>query len=279
MIEVESVRVRAGGVKLLDGVSLAVRPGEVVALLGANGAGKSTLLGAVAGDITPEAGAIRLAGRPVAGWTPAELGRVRAVLRQRCDLDFDFRVDDVVLLGRSVHSRRETRYDHAIAQAALREVGCDHLTGRSYLTLSGGERQRVQLARVLAQIWESAGGEGSYLLLDEPTASLDLREQHRVLAIARDFARRGGGVLAVVHDLNLASQYADRLVVLRKGRVVAAGEPAAVLTPETVQEAFAVTVCLMRYPQRRVPLIVAPDVSRRRPTESGRAPGARSHDP
>lgn len=257
MIEARDISVHVKDARLLADVSLCVTPGEIVALVGPNGAGKSTLLATIAGDIAPTAGTVSMAGRLLATTSVLERARVRAVLRQQTALEFDFSVNDVVLLGRTAFAQQAAAAaDHAIMRAALHLCGLEHLSGRAYLTLSGGERQRVQLARVLAQIWDPPQGSARYLLLDEPTASLDLHEQHRVLDLARDLARQNTAVLAVVHDLNLAAQYADRVVVMRQGRIIATGAPHGVLTADTVRDAFNVTVCVTSHPNRRGPLIV-----------------------
>src|SRR5262249_53599604 len=160
--------------------------------------------------------------------------RVRAVLLQDTSLRFAFTAFEVVSMGRSPHGRGSaTAGDRAITAAALDAVGMSEHAARAYPTLSGGERQLVQLARVLGQIWERPAGGDRYLLLDEPTANLDLPHQHDVLRLTRQLAGAGVGILVILHDLNLAAAYADRVVVLRHGRVCAAGAPASVFTPET----------------------------------------------
>jgi iron complex transport system ATP-binding protein len=265
MLSADEIRVRYGAAEVLKGPSLAVAPGEVVAVLGPNGAGKSTLLAVLAGTLRPQRGAAALEGRALAEWSPRALALRRAVLPQQSELAFGFSVLEVVLLGRSPHAGTSTRdADLAVAEACLAEAEVAHLAGRVYTTLSGGERQRVQLARVLAQIGfpdvgfpDAAGGAGRYLLLDEPTASLDLAHQHATLRTARRAAARGIGVLAILHDLNLAALYADRLVVLSRGTLAAAGAPEAVLTEALVREVFDLAVQITRHPTRGCPQIVA----------------------
>jgi len=259
MIDTQDLSVRVSGNLLLDHISLQLNPGHVVAVVGANGAGKSTLLRALSGDLPDTATAVRVGGKPLADWTLGELARRRAVLAQHVPLSFPFTVFEVVMMGRSPHSMPRTRVaDHAIAFAALRLVDGDALAGRMYSTLSGGERQRVQLARVLAQVWdEPADGTSRYLLLDEPTASLDLAQQHRVLDAIRRFARRGVGVLVVLHDLNLAGQYADEVVLLRSGRIIACGPPATVLTPASVEATFGLRTVFIEHDGLPFPVVVA----------------------
>lgn len=257
MLEGLDIHVLVEGSRLLEGVSVQVRPGEVVAVLGPNGAGKSTLLKVLSGDLSPTRGAVRMGGRSLGSWDPKESARVRAVLPQQSSLRFPFRVIEVALMGRSPHLRgSETRADYAIARFALREAGVDRLEHRLYPTLSGGEAQRVHLARVLAQIWESVDGAPRYLLLDEPTSSLDLAHQHHTLTAARGFAGRSVGVLVVLHDLNLAARYADRVLLLKEGRTVAEGTPGEVLQEETIEAVYDIPITVIPHPHEPCPLVV-----------------------
>lgn len=252
----QHVTVHAGGRALLHGVSLALAPGEFVAVLGPNGAGKSTLLQVLAGDRAPREGAVRLEGRELSAWPPAELARRRAVLPQQSRLAFPFTALEVAALGRTAWQGRRA-VDLGIARAALHAAGAAALETRSYLTLSGGEQQRVQLARVLAQMWEPAApGAGRYVLLDEPTASLDLRHQRDVLALMRRLTSQGVGVLAVLHDPNLAFAFADRVAVLSAGRLVAAGSPAQMADSALFQTVFGVSVSVIAHPGSSAPWIV-----------------------
>lgn len=267
------VTVRLGGRRVLRDVSLEVRPGQVFAVVGPNGAGKSTLLRAMAGDVSPHGGEVRLDGRPLKAWTPVQLAQRRAVLLQDTTLSFPFTALDVALMGRAPHCRGAERpADYAVARQALALVEASHLEARVYPSLSGGERQRVQLARVLAQVLEpdavaptSASllpASARYLLLDEPISSLDIAHQHAALAIARRLSREGVGVLVILHDLNLAAQYADCVVVLNEGQVVSSGKPRAVLTPQLIEHVFGVPAQVLVHPSRDCPLIVpAPAMS------------------
>lgn len=268
MLAARQVSVRVSGATLLNEVSLAVRPGEVLVVIGPNGAGKSTLLKALCGDIGVTAGEVRMNQRLLRDWPLRARAKVRAVLPQETALGFPFPVFDVVLMGRGPHlCGVESAHDRAIARAALHRVEADHLAERRYTTLSGGERQRVHLARVLAQIWEPPADDAArYLLLDEPTASLDLTHQHALLGLARRFSRQGIGVLAVLHDLNLAAAYADRIAVLKGGRLVALGTPAAVLQPELIERVFAMTARVLAHPGLQQPLVVpVPALAQREP--------------
>jgi iron complex transport system ATP-binding protein len=257
MLEARHLTVTAGGRTVLTDVSLALAPGEVVAVVGPNGAGKSTLIKALCGDVVPVQGTVLLAGRRLATWPRRERARVMAILPQSAALAFPFTALEVVLLGRTPHLRgAETPHDCQVALAALAAAGMAPYAHRLYPTLSGGERQRVQFARILAQIWEAPCGDARYLLLDEPTANLDLAYQHSTLATVRDFARQRVGVLVVLHDLNLAAQYADWIVVLKDGQQLGAGRPHDVLTPELIRSAFALPALVLPHPRLTCPLVV-----------------------
>jgi iron complex transport system ATP-binding protein len=253
----QDLRYQIGGKALLRGIDLEVNEGEVVAVLGPNGAGKSTTLRAMSGDLRLSGGKVSLDGRPLEAWSVLERARRRAVLPQASDLNFPFSALEVALMGRAPFVRAaEGPRDVEIAKRALEMTGCEALAERQYPTLSGGERQRVQLARVLAQVWDTPASGERYLLLDEPTNSLDLAHQHTTLAIARRFASKGVGCLVILHDLNLAAQYADRIVILQAGRVLAAGKPREVLCPDLISRAFQVPVTVTNHPGLDIPLVV-----------------------
>jgi iron complex transport system ATP-binding protein len=257
LIEARDLRVVVGPKLLLDGVSLAVRAGETLAVVGPNGAGKSTLRKVISGEVQPSAGQVFMDQRALNDWPLTERAKVRAVMGQDSTLSFPFTVLEVVLMGRSPHLKgSESHRDYEIAREALELLEALHLEERLYPTLSGGERQRVQLARVLAQIWEAHDARPRYLLLDEPTSNLDLSHQHSTLEVARRFAREGVAVLVILHDLNLAAQYADRLVLLKGGRVMAQGEPRSVLTREIIEESFAIPVIVTDHPLLKCPLVL-----------------------
>jgi iron complex transport system ATP-binding protein len=258
MLEAIDVTVTAGNATLLKRVSLRIRPGEVLALLGENGAGKSTLLRVLAGDLRPRAGSVQLCGRPMYLWSMAERARRRAVLPQRTEVAFGYTAREVVLMGRLPYSDGVADADdRAIAREALARVDATHLEHRIVNTLSGGESARVHLARVLAQLWDDDRSLERHLLLDEPTASLDPAHQHLTLACARSFAGEHGlGVLAVLHDVNLAAQYADRIALLKGGRLIAEGSPRAVLTPEQLETCYGVQAVVLPHPRVEAPLVV-----------------------
>ena len=258
MLQALDVSLRLGGKSILEAVSLSLQAGELLAVLGPNGAGKSTLLRILTGALAPQVGRAALDDRPLKAWNGRDLARRRAVLPQSSPLAFGFRAFEVVLLGREPHfgtSGREE--DLEIVDAAMREADVVHLAERSYATLSGGEQQRVQLARVMSQVWPGERDSAPrYLLLDEPTSSLDLAHQHAILRLARGWSRAGAGVLAVLHDLNLAAMYADRLCILKAGRVAAEGDPEAVLTEDTIRHCFDLEVVVSRHPLRDCPYVL-----------------------
>jgi iron complex transport system ATP-binding protein len=239
MIYASKISVTRGGRALLDDVSVSARSGELLAILGPNGAGKSTLLKVMAGDFAPEAGQVALQGRPLGLWLPLELARVRAVMRQDTHLEFAFSAREVVMMGRYPHCQHQTTArDWDIVDEALATVDAAHLAARTYPRLSGGEKARVQFARALAQVWPG-DTEPRLLFLDEPTAALDITHQHSLLVMARELTRTHRfAVIAVLHDLNLAARYADRIVLLDQGRVVSTGRPAEVLTPEQLMATY-----------------------------------------
>lgn len=241
MIEARGIVLTRKKRPILGGVDFRAPAGKVTAILGANGAGKSSLLRVLSGDIKPDAGEVRIARRPLADWRPEKLARVRAVVPQTSALNFPFTVLEVVLQGRAAHFDRRARGDdEPAAIAALEATDLARLAARDYTTLSGGERQRVHLARALAQV--GLEGEGRCLLLDEPTASLDLRHQHEVLRIVRRFAESGGCVVVVLHDLNLCARYADKVFLLHYGRMLGGGDRGAVMTADWLGIAYGMPV-------------------------------------
>lgn len=248
------VSCQINGRSLLDHVSLNLEPGRVHAVLGPNGAGKSTLLKLLSGEQRSTAGQVLLEDRSISAWTTLERARRRAVLPQSESLGFDFTVQQVVSLGRMPCEAQTPTREREIISAALEATGVLQFEHRLYPTLSGGERMRVQLARVLAQIWE-AQAHPRYLLLDEPTASLDLAHQHSCLRLARRFAAEGTGVLLVLHDPNLALSYADDVTLLCCGQIIAQGTPTQVLTQEHLQRVYGVKIDILHSALTQKPFI------------------------
>jgi iron complex transport system ATP-binding protein len=229
-------------------------------VLGENGAGKTTLLKTLAGDRPPARarveGEVLLAGRPVHAWSLRERARLRAVLPQRSEIAFAFTARETAAFGRyavgdiapPAFGRRRSESD-SIVDAALQLTDALHLAHRDVTTLSGGEQARVHLAAVFAQLWERECEQPRFLLLDEPTAALDLAHQHHLLATAREFARaRSIGIVAILHDLNLAAMYADRVMILLRGEVLAQGTPKDVLDVAVIRDGFGVAARVLAHP-------------------------------
>jgi len=259
---------------ILRDLSLSIEPGRVTALLGRNGAGKSTLLKTFAGELTGSVapngvrvtGDITLNGEPLARIDTPRLACLRAVLPQAAQPAFPFSVDEIVLLGRYPHARSGgarhviAHRDRDIAWQALERADADALVGRDVTTLSGGELARVQFARVLAQLWpddDAMEAGPRYLLLDEPTAALDLAHQHRLLDTVRAVAREWRlGVLAIVHDPNLAARHADTVALLADGTIVAHGAPRDVMTPAHIAQCYGFAVKMVETGDGAPPVMV-----------------------
>jgi iron complex transport system ATP-binding protein len=258
-LRLDNILVTRGARTLLDGVSVPVPVGALTVLMGENGAGKSTLLKVASGDIRPDQGEVSLAGRSLNAWSAIERAQMRAVLPQESNIRFMFSAREVVLMGRSPHCHGYPgAHDRAIVDKALARMDVCHLANRLYPTLSGGERARVSLARVLAQLWESHGGLPRYLLLDEPIAALDIAHQHLVLNVARQYAHQEGvAVLAVLHDLNLAAQYADTIALLKLGKLLALGSPDEVLGEAMLETCFNIKMRRMAHPTTGRPFLFA----------------------
>lgn len=225
------------GKKLLSGVSFSAQPGEVLAVLGSNGAGKSTLLRLLSRDLKPDKGEITLNRVALSVWPNQELARCRAMLTQQTTVSFPFTTAEMVMMGRYPHFRlKPSPLDKNVIRHVMQFTGIVHLQDRNYLSLSGGEQQRVQLARVLAQLWDHSFQQ-KLLLLDEPVSALDIEYQHQVMQLIRKLATLGATVIVVVHDLNLAYRYADKFLLLKRGHLLAHGDRS-VLTTSGIREAF-----------------------------------------
>jgi iron complex transport system ATP-binding protein len=265
MLTADNLSVSHSDAPILQRLSLSIEPGTLTVLLGRNGAGKSTLLKALAGEFHGLAhartsrigGTLMLNGEPLHAIGAQRLARLRAVLPQASQPAFPFSVEEIVLLGRYPHTRGAgalSRGDHDIAHRALELAGAAALAGRDVTTLSGGELGRVQFARVLAQLWPSERNEERadcmttprYLLLDEPTAALDLAHQHHLLATVRRLARDWHlGALAIVHDPNLAARHADRIALLADGTILAQGAPREMMRADLIERCFGFSVRML----------------------------------
>ncbi len=241
MIVAKNLCVKIGERLLLDNVSTQIPVAKVTAILGQNGAGKSTLLKCLTGAMQFQVGSISINNQSIQAYSLAALSKTRAVLSQSTAIDFPFTAFEIVKMGRNPYSNNTTSgRDDEIALRALQSLDCLALKNRVFPTLSGGEQQRVQLARVIAQLWDT---ENTYLFLDEPTSALDLKHQHQVLSLMRKLAISNNiAVCMVMHDLNLALRYADQVLLMKAGRLEAAGKTNEVLTSNNIERVFDISL-------------------------------------
>jgi len=252
-IEVKNLVVRRHHRTILHGLDFCAHAGEVTIIIGPNGSGKSTLMAALAGELRYQ-GSIHINGFDMAGLKPSVLATMRAVLPQASHLSFPFLVREVVALGLS---RSGVNIPGDLPQKALERVDLAGFGGRFYQELSGGEQARVQLARILTQVWHPVRhGKPCWLMLDEPVAALDIQHQLLVMDIARDFARAGGGVIAILHDLNLAATYGNKLTLLDQGRLAASGEAAQVISTQNLTAIYHCDVAIGQLPPAGIPFIL-----------------------
>jgi len=262
VVDLTEVSVALAGQRILDGVSLSVDRGRLVGLVGPNGAGKTSLLRVLKGTLSPDEGRVAVDGRSLSTLSARERARLVASTPQETGLSFDFPVRKVVEMGRTPHVGRFERFDEhdrAAVERAMERASVTELADRPVTSLSGGERQRVLLARALAQ-------STPVLLLDEPTASLDVNHAVRTLELLRSLVADGKAAVAAIHDLNLAARYCDELVVLTDGAVRAAGPPADVLTTETLGAAFGAHSLVTSQPDGSGPLVTPLPSGDDRPT-------------
>ncbi len=229
MIALEQVHVVRSGRTLVHDVTCTPAQGRLTVVLGANGAGKTSLFRLMCGEWEPTSGRVLWEGTPIKNHPRGKLSRKRALVAQHIPVTFPFRAHELALLGRLPHNRYPTREDLEIVDAALAEAEALDFADRRIDTLSGGERQRVHMARALAQLHEARKAGSGILLLDEPTAHLDLAHQQQMLLMARKLAGDGLAVVAVLHDVNLAAAHADDAMLIHRGRLLASGNAAQVL--------------------------------------------------
>lgn len=254
MYEASNISFRVRDRIILQDVNLSLQPGEFTAIVGPNGAGKSTLLKALAYEHTDFQGEVKINGKPAKSYSAKSLSLLRAVLPQSSNVQFAFTAEQIVHLGR--HAHRSTKIENqTIVDEVMELTSTTGFKDRNYITLSGGEKQRVQMARVLAQVWEETLYP-RYILLDEPTSNMDIAQQQQLFGLAKMVCSRNIGVMAIVHDLNQAVQFADTLYFLRDGKITASGNAKHVFTKSNIEETFCCRVNVYHDPCNNCPYII-----------------------
>ncbi|MEM8886427.1 MAG: heme ABC transporter ATP-binding protein [Bacteroidota bacterium] len=259
MINISNISVKAGGKIILNKASFTLKAGEVVIVLGKNGAGKSTLLKALTGILATDEGSILWNSKNLTEFSFKELAKMRAVLSQSISLNFPMQVRDLVEMGSYALDRApEKQLLEKLLQDALSEVDMKAFADREFNTLSGGEQKRVLLAKCILQLsCTQKQGQDQFLFLDEPTASLDIQQQYKLAHFVKKLAKEKGlGIFAVVHDVNLASQFADRIILMRDGKIMKIGSPEEILTVKTLKEALDIDSIVQKHPVYGCPHII-----------------------
>ncbi len=257
MLRTENIGYRAGGKTILQHLSARFLPGEFNMILGPNGSGKSSFLKIFSGEIKDFTGDVFYGDQSIASLEPITLASMRAVMSQQPELSFPLTVEEVVMMGRYPHftfSAGPT--DEAFCREVMNKMQLEQFRDRNYLTLSGGEKQRVQFARLLVQVWEKPTAGCRYLFLDEPLNNLDIRYQQEFLQVARSMLDANTVIVAVMHDINLALQYADNIIFLKNGELAAKGNPEAVVTAAIIENVFDVKAHIIQHPESNNPIVV-----------------------
>lgn len=259
VLKIENLSVSVGEINLIDSVSLTLNAGELLAVIGPNGAGKTTLLNTLVNQCQPAQsvrGDIYLCGQHYDKWSDSKRAQRVALLPQLSSLNFPYTVTEVIQLGRLPHSSGQ-EVDRELIQEALVALDIEHLQQRLYTQLSGGEKQRVQLARVMVQIWREEDAAQRLLILDEPTSSLDLGHQQQLMETIRKFADQGVAIIMVAHDINLVAHHADQLLALCCGRVLAYGNPEAVIDAELIEKLYQAKASVIAHPVTQKPVVLS----------------------
>lgn len=255
MLKANAIHLKINNNTLLDNIDYSIEAGSFNAIIGPNGAGKTSFLKVLSGEVKCDSGTVLLAGAELHSWPDLHRAKHMAVLPQYSTLNFPFKVEELVLLARNPHSSG-AQADDAIATEVLEAMDISHLRHALYTQLSGGEKQRVQLARVLCQIWRAEDADTRLLLLDEPTSALDLEHQHSLMQTLSKLCGQGIAVVMVMHDFNLASQYADSILVMHKAGIYAQGSAEEVLKPELFKTIFNIDVSVLAHPNTQRPIVV-----------------------
>ncbi|MGB0894107.1 MAG: heme ABC transporter ATP-binding protein [Parashewanella sp.] len=254
MINIEDVSVKRGNKTILSQINTQIEQGEFVALVGENGAGKSTLLHTISSSFE-YTGDLSFNGKPLTAWSDVELSKQRAVLKQHQHVGFNFSVPEIIAMGRFPYDETQAK-TNKIVDFYIDSMELQPLSHRSLNSLSGGEKQRVHMARCLAQMNAFiTHGSGKLLLLDEPTSALDLKHQHKLLQKVKEFVRQGNTAIVVIHDLNLATLYADKALLLSKGKLVAQGRPSHVFTKDNLEFVYQTPMHIGVHPTLDLPMI------------------------
>lgn len=257
MLRTESIHYSIGRKLILNDINADFLPGEFNMILGPNGSGKSTFLKIFSGELQGHDGKVYYSDTPITAIKKEMLAKERGVMSQQPELSFPLTVEEVVMMGRYPHFIfNPGKKDTSICEEVMQKMNILEFRERNYLTLSGGEKQRVQFARVLAQIWEKPESGYRYLFLDEPLTSLDINYQQEFLQIAREFAKEDTVLIAVIHDINLAIQYADKLFFLKDGELISHGRPKEILTEALIKKVFDVQTTIINNPITNQPLII-----------------------
>lgn len=258
LLTARDISVSLHGKRLLDAIDLQLKTGEIAAIVGPNGAGKTSLIRALTGDLSLNTGEVLFNGRHLDSYSLQEKAQQLALLPQHTELNFSFPVKDVVHLGRIPHASGQQE-DNRIVNDTLRAVDMLDRAQQHYTWLSGGEKQRVQLARVMAQVWRAEDAPARLMVLDEPTASLDVAHSQQLMQHLQTLATSGMGIIMVVHDFNLAARYADCILMLKDGQLAAQGTPEQVLTKENMRRFFDVETTIMRHPENGKTMVFIDD--------------------
>lgn len=257
MLEVKNVEYVIGEKKLLNNVSLDFVKNEFAVVMGQNGAGKTTLLKILAGSLKPTGGEVTVFNRNIESFDKNDLAKKRAVLSQHYEIAFPITVEEIVMMGRYPHFRdTPSKEDIEIVSTAIDIMGVSEFRKRDYNTLSGGEAQKVQMARVISQIWQEDNKESKILFLDEPVSSLDMHYQHLILKLIRKYSMKNILVVGVIHDINLAFEYADRIIFLKNGEYIRSYNTNEIIDPADLKDIFEIEIGIIKNPYSDRPMFV-----------------------